>query len=566
MEKSERIRYARGGAPADMALDNCMLVNVLSGEVHPASVAVAGGLVVGIEGKYPAEERIDLEGRYLAPGFMDAHVHIESSMVTLPQFAAAVVPRGTTSVFTDCHEIANVLGLAGVEYILNSAATIPMDVYVMLPSCVPATPLETSGAVLEAEDLRALVGSPRVCGLGELMNFPGTIAGDPSILAKLALFPEGPVDGHAPGLSGQDLSAYIAAGPDSEHECTTAREAREKLGKGMYIFLREGTEARNLIDLLPVRNEFNNDRLCLCTDDRHPADLMERGHMDSMLEKAVQAGVPAVSAIQMATINTARRFRLPDRGGVAPGFAADLVVLEDLKSFRPVAVYKDGRRVASDGELAAEPGGEVSVGSTFNVRDFSAARLEVRGSGIMRVIEVVPGQIVTGSGLAEASVEGGRAVSDPARDLLKIAVVERHRGTGNLGVGFVRGFGLRSGALASSVAHDSHNVVVVGCSDEDMAAAVQALVAMEGGQVVVSGGKVRASLALPIAGLMSPLPLNEVAAGVESLNAVAAELGCSLPDPFMAMSFLALPVIPELKLTDRGLVDVSGFAHVDLFA
>jgi adenine deaminase len=564
----ERIRLARGSGEVDLLLTNCKLVNVLSGAIHPASIAVAGDTVVGIDGEYGARETLDLGGRYVAPGFADAHVHLESSMVSVAGFAEAVVPRGVTMVFTDCHEIANVLGLEGIRYMIESAAEAPIDLFVMLPPCVPATPLETSGAVLEAEDLEPMVGEPRVIGLGELMNFPGTIGGDPKILAKLALFPRGPVDGHAPGLSGNELSAYIAAGPDSDHECTSIGEATEKMRKGMYVFMREGTGARNLVDLLPLVNAENSPRLCLCTDDRHPGDLLERGSIDSMIGTAIGSGVSPVTAIQMATINPARRFGLRGRGAVAVGYLADMVVLDDLASAGVDMVFKGGRLVAEGGKLTVPAGRGASVpASSFDVSGFSSERLRIPASAAKaRVIGLVPDQIVTQSLLLDVPAEKGEAVQDTGQDILKLAVVERHGGTGNVGLGFVKGFGLERGAIASSVAHDSHNIVAVGASDEDMAAAVEKIVEMGGGQVVAAAGEVRASVSLPIAGLMSRLPLPDVVKETQKLRDASAELGCRVADPFMTMSFLALPVIPELKLTDRGLVDVGRFEIVPLFA
>ncbi len=565
MELERLISLARGAGEVDLLLTNCLLVNVLSGRVHPASIAIADGVVVGLDRGYTARRTIDLGGAYVAPGLMDAHVHLESSMLTVPEFARAVVPHGTTTVVTDCHEIANVMGASGIEYMIESARTAPIDVYVMLPSCVPATPLETSGAVLDAASLAELKSLPGVIGLGEFMNFPGTIAGDAGVLAKLALFRGMPIDGHAPGLSGKDLAAYVAAGPDSDHECVTAIEAEEKLQKGMYLFLRQGTSARNLLDLLPAVNASNSSRCCLCVDDMHPDELIETGHIDELVRMAVGAGVSPVTAIQMATINSARRFGLAGHGAVAPGYAADLVVFDDLESLQVTSVFKGGEQVAARGELIAEAGVAPASGSTFHVADFGPARLRLEGKGRARVIGVVPGQLVTESLTAEVGFDGGAARTDPDRDIIKIAVVERHKGTGNVGVSMVRGFGLSSGALASSVAHDSHNIVVVGCSDEEMAVAVESVIEMGGGQVVADGKKVVASLALPIGGLMSPLPAGEVASRLEELNRSAAALGCALTDPFMTMSFLALPVIPSLKLTDKGLVDVEAFAFVSPF-
>lgn len=566
MDLERLISLARGAEEVDLLLTNCLLVNVLSGRVHHASIAMVGGLVVGLDKDYPARETVDLGGGYVAPGFMDAHVHLESSMLTVGEFARAVVPHGTTAVVTDCHEIANVMGKAGIEYMLESARGSTLDVYVMLPSCVPATPLETSGAVLDADALELLRDLPEAIGLGEFMNFPGVIAGDPAVLAKLALFQGMPIDGHAPGLSGKDLSAYIIAGPDSDHECVTAMEAEEKLQKGMYVFMRQGTSARNLLDLLPAMNASNSSRCCLCVDDMHPDQLMASGHIDELVRMAVGAGVSPLTAIQMATINTARRFGLAARGAVAPGYIADLVVLDDLESLQVQAVFKGGRKVAERGELILEAGEAAEAGSTFNVADFGPKRLRLEGVGRARVIGVVPGQLVTESLLEDVEFDVGAARTDPGRDILKIAVVERHKGTGNVGVSMVRGFGLGSGALASSVAHDSHNIVAVGCSDEEIVVAVERIIEMGGGQVVVDGKKVVSSLALPIGGLMSPLPAPEVAAKVDELNRSAAALGCAIADPFMTMSFLALPVVPSLKLTDMGLVDVEAFAFVSPFS
>ena len=565
MERERIVRLARGADEVDLLLTNCFLVNVLSGRVHPASIAVAGGLVVGLDRGYSARETVDLGGRFVAPGLMDAHIHLESSMLTVPEFARAVLPHGTTTVVTDCHEIANVMGASGIEYMIDSAREATIDVFVMLPSCVPATPLETSGAVLDADALGPLKALPEVIGLGEMMNFPGTIAGDPGVLAKLALFEGMPVDGHAPGLTGPDLAAYVIAGPDSDHECVTPLEAEEKLQKGMYLFLRQGTSARNLLDLLPAVNAANSGRCCLCVDDKHPDELIESGHIDELVRMAVGAGVSPLTAIQMATINTARRFGLSGLGAVAPGYRADMVVFDDLESLQVTEVFKAGRRVAAGGELTAKMGKAPDAGATFHVSGFGKDRLRLAGKGRARVIGVIPGQLVTESLLEQVDFEEEAALTDLARGILKIAVVERHRGTGNVGVSMVRGFGLTTGALASSVAHDSHNIVAVGTSDEEIAGAVERVIEMGGGQVVVRGGETLASLALPIAGLMSPEGAGEVAAKVRALNEAATGLGCAMEDPFMTMSFLALPVIPSLKLTDRGLVDVEAFDFVEPF-
>jgi adenine deaminase len=565
-ERARLIEVARGDAPADTLLESARLVNVRSGEIHEADIAIYQGRIAGF-GDYEARETVDLEGRYVCPGFIDAHVHIESSMVTVPEFARAVVPRGTTTVVTDPHEIANVLGVEGIRYMLDSSQGLPLRVFVMASSCVPATDMETSGAMLEASEIQTLLEHPRVIGLAEVMNFPGVFLGMPEVLAKIEAAGDRPVDGHAPGLSGLPLNAYTAAGIGSDHECTQLEEAREKLRRGMHIFIREGTTARNLEALLPLVTPENAVNCSFCTDDRHPEDLLDEGHIDALVRMAITAGLDPVTAVQMATINTANYFGLRGLGMIAPGYRADLIVFERLDELRPAKVYSAGRIVAESGDyVGSRPEPPAPPGSGIRV-DWDAVNLELAAEvGVSaRVIEAIPEQIITGLSVEDAKVEDGRAVADPARDLLKIAVIERHRGTGNVGVGFVRGFGLQSGAIASTVAHDNHNIVVVGTNDADMMAAARAVADTGGGQAVVANGKVIASVPLPIAGLMSDLPLEEVRDRVESLTRAARSLGGKLPDPLMTMSFLALAVIPELKITDLGLVDVSQFKRVPLF-
>jgi adenine deaminase len=563
--RARLIEVARGDAPADTLIKNARLVNVRSGEIHEADIAIFAGRVAGF-GNYEAHETIDVEGQHVCPGLIDAHVHIESSMVTVPEFARAVVPRGTTAVVTDPHEIANVLGVPGIRYMLESSEGLPLRVFAMASSCVPATHMETAGAALEAADIARLFEHPRVIGLAEVMNYPGVFLGVPEVLAKIEAAGDRPVDGHAPGLSGPPLNAYTAAGIGSDHECTRLEEARDKLRRGMHIFIREGTTARNLKTLLPLVSFANSAHCSFCTDDRHPEDLLSEGHIDALIRLAIGEGLDPITALQMASINTATYFGLRGLGEVSPGYRADLIVFEDPRDFRARAVFVEGRLVAEEGRyLGPRPAAPAPPGSGVRV-NWEAVDLAVAAEDgkRARVIHAIPGQIVTGQSVEELQVEGGRLVADPERDLLKIAVIERHRATGNVGVGFVRGFGLRRGAIASSVAHDNHNIVALGASDEDILHAARFVAETDGGQAVVADGQVLASVPLPIAGLMSDLPLEEVRDRVQALAQAARGLGGTLPDPLMTMSFLALAVIPELKITDLGLVDVNEFARVPL--
>lgn len=567
MELEKRIALARGEGRVDLLLKNCRVVNVFSGGVERTSIAVAGGIIVGL-GDYRAKKVIDCRGAYCAPGFTDSHVHIESSMVTVPEYARAVVPRGTTTVVIDPHEIANVFGLSGIRYMLNASEGCPLNVYVMLSSCVPACGLDTSGAELTSSDLASLWSEERVLGLAEMMNYPGVLNRDPEVMAKLRAAAGRPIDGHAPGLSGKDLNAYIAAGVGSDHECSSLSEAREKLARGMYIMLREGSAAKNLQTLLPVCTPGSCRRCLLATDDRHPEDLLAEGHIDYLLRTAIAEGVDPVDAIRMATLNAARYFGIPASGAVAPGYRADLVTFGSRKKLEIDRVFKDGRLVARGGKMVLkgwEPELPMLRGSiNINWADLADFRVPA-GEGKARVIGVVPDQIFTRSLRLSLKTRRGEAVSDPKRDILKIAVLERHTASGRVGVGFVRGFKLQSGALASSVAHDSHNIIVVGTDDKDMMTAVIEVVRMGGGQAVVEGDRVMAALPLPIAGIISPRPLAEVRQAVIALNSAARRLGSRLKDPFMTLSFLALPPIPSLKITDRGLVDADNFRIVPLY-
>ncbi len=559
---------ARGERPADLLLRNARVVNVFTGELETTDVAIASGVIVGVGPGYRAAQERDLAGRVLAPGFMDAHMHVESAMVPPAEFARAVVPQGTTTVVIDPHEIANVFGAAGIDYLLAAREGIPLDVFVMLPSAVPASHMETAGAALSAADLAPFMQHPAVLGVGEMMNFPGVIAGDPEVLRRAAIAGAKRVDGHAPGVRDQALNAYILAGVGSDHECTTVAEAEQRLRRGMYLMIREASNARNLAALLPAVTPANSRRCLLVTDDRTPADLLDEGHINFLVRKAIGLGLDPILAVQMATLNVAEYFGLRGRGAIAPGYRADMVVLDDLSAdFAVLEVYRAGALVAANGQLLAESRTTVPpLPNSVHLPALTAASFAIPAAGERaRIIGLVPDQIVTRALSDAVRVENGMAVADPARDILKLAVIERHGRGGAVGLGFVQGFGLREGALASSVAHDSHNIIVVGTNDADMLAAAQALAGMQGGQVAVAGGTVLAAVPLPIAGLMSDQPVETVRAQADALNAATRGLGCPLHAPFMALSFLALPVIPSLKLTDQGVVDVEQFALVALF-
>ena len=568
MSIATTVQAARGDARVDLLLTNCKIVNVLNGQIEEGNLALVDGLIAGI-GDYSARDTHDLQGRYVAPGFIDSHVHIESSMASVTEFARTVVANGTTTVVADPHEIANVLGTTGIDYMLASAENQPMNVYYALPSCVPATDLETSGAVLRAADMEPYWEKERIVALAEMMNFPGVLYADPHVMAKLeaARKHNKPVDGHAPGLTGKDLNAYVSAGIKSDHECTTAAEAAEKLRAGMHIMIREGTTARNLDALLPIVNEQNWQRLMWCTDDRHPHELLAEGHIDDIVRSAISKGLNPVMAIQMATVNPAGYFGLQHLGAITPGRQADLIVFSDLEAPRAETVYCRGVLTAQAGKLlpAITRPRPVTVPQAMNL-DPTKVDFKISAAGDqIRVIEVVPDQVVTGQSVMAANQVNGVVVADPDRDLCKIAVVERYSGSARVGLGFVHGLNLREGALASSVAHDSHNIIVAGTSDEDMQAAVAEIVAMGGGMVVVSNTDVKASLPLPIAGLMSADPIEEINRQMEGLLSAAKAIGTRLRDPFMTLGFLALAVIPELKITDIGLIDVNLFEPVSLF-
>jgi adenine deaminase len=566
------LAVARGDAPADLLLAGGQLVNVLSGEIYPAEVAIFRDRIAGVSatpGQYQARQTLDLGGDYIAPGFIDAHVHIESSLLLPAEFANAVLPHGTTSVVSDPHEIANVHGLDGIRFMLDASEGLALRVFVMLSSCVPATHMETSGARLTADDLASLVGEPRVLGVAEMMNYPGVVGGADDMVAKARLGHGAKlrVDGHAPMVGGMALQAYIAAGVTSDHESVTAHEALEKLRSGMHIHIRQGSTARNLDALLPIVNERTARFCSFSTDDKQPDDLEHEGHLDHSVRRAIGSGLDPVLALQMASLNTARHYGLNDLGAIAPGYLADIVTFADLADIRISRTFASGGLVAEGGRLLApQRNGTRPPVNRITAPGLSESSFAIRATGkAARIIGAVPNQIVTTTIIEEPATKDGFVVADPASDTLKIAVIERHNGTGNVGVGLVRGFGLRVGALASSVAHDSHNIVVIGASDAEMLLAAQTVVQMGGGICAVRADDVLAKLPLPVAGLMSDRSLEFARDAMAHLLDAANALGCPLDNPYMAMAFLALPVIPELKITDKGLVDVPSFSLCPLF-
>jgi adenine deaminase len=565
-ELKERIAVARGRKEADLVLRGGSLINVFSGEIYRADVAVYRGRVAGI-GEYKGKRVVDISSRYLLPGLIDSHVHIESSQLTPAEFAKAAIVHGTTTVIADPHEIANVLGLRGICYFLRASTDLPIDFFFLLPSCVPATPLETSGTRLSASDLMPLMNHKRVLGLAEMMNYHGVLSGDREVLRKIKTFQGRVIDGHAPGLSGRDLNAYIGAGIQSDHECISADEAREKVRLGMTVFIREGSSAKDLEVILPALTPANSLCFCLATDDLQARDL-QNGSINLLVIKAMGFGLDPMTAIRTATINPARHFCLKNRGAILPGYIADILVIDDLKRFTIQMVFKNGTLVAENGICIAPciHTSHASLKNTVKIPEITEDHISIMAKGPkVRVIELIPGQIETRQTVLSASVKNGMVVSDTKRDILKLVVIERHLGTGRRGIGLVKGFGMKSGALASTVGHDSHNIISVGVNDSDIVAAVREIKRIHGGFVVAYNNKVIASHPLPVAGLMSDQPMDVVVQKQAEVERSAASMGAAPDHPFGTLAFLALPVIPELKLTDRGLVDVRKFDFVDLF-
>lgn len=564
----EMILAARGDLAPDLVLKNARIVNVFTKEIESGDVAIKDGYIVGI-GEFDGEEEIDIGGRIICPGLIDGHIHIESSMISPSEFAGAVAPHGTTAVIADPHEIANVAGEEGIRYMLEASAGLPVDIFFMLPSCVPATPLDESGAELSADELEPFYKEERVAGLAELMNSFGTVRADEEIIRKIhgANSYGKRIDGHAPFLTGKDLNAYITAGVRSDHECSSAEEAIEKLKLGQYIMIREGTAARNLEALLPLFDDKYCDRCMLVTDDKHGSDLIDNGHIDYIIRKAIRAGKDPLNAIKMATLNAAMYFGLKDRGAIAPGYIADIIVLSDLEEFTVEKVFKNGRLTVDGGKnVRAIKSPSIDkekyprVFNSFNLREIKPSDLEIRDEGTKkRVIKVIPGQILT----EELIMESSSKQAEPDKDIIKLAVIERHKGTGHTGVGFVSGYGLKKGAIASSVAHDSHNLIVAGCTDDDMALAANTVRENGGGLAVVCDGKVLSSLPLPIGGLMCEMNVNEVEDILRVMKEQARQLGVNEGiDPFMTLAFTALPVIPKLRLLTQGVVDVDKQSYV----
>ena len=590
LDLERMISLAKGQERVDLVVKNAKIVNVFSGEIHQADVAIADGIFVGFgEEAYNTENLYDAQGRYMCPGLIDGHIHIESTFLSPREFCNAAALHGTSAVVCDPHEIANVLGLKGIDYLLQSSLGLPVKIYFMMPSCVPATHMETSGAAILAKDIREYIDRypELVIGLAEMMNYPCVIYEDKEILSKLIAVGSRPKDGHAPLLSGKSLDAYIIAGMGSDHECTNLKEATEKLRKGMHIMIRQGTHEKNLQDLIPIINEFNSFRISLVSDDRDPIDLKENGHLDHLVRTAISFGLPPIRAIQMVSINTARYFGLKNRGAIAPGFGADFILLDDLESFRISEVFLGGKKIdnrcinrtknETDSVLNTNNNNNKSLSSFLqnsmyikSVNDpnmFVIPTDSATASSCLKVIGVIPGQIITQKRTIPAKLDKRYGVvADAQRDLAKVAVIERHHRTGNVGLGFVQGLGLERGAIASSVAHDSHNLVVAGMNDIDMLVAVRYISSIGGGLAVAENGHTTAGLPLPIAGLISNQPIESVISNLTAVNQACSKLGSNvIKDPFMLLSFLSLPVIPSLKLTDKGLVDVDKFHFTSLW-
>lgn len=569
----KRIDIAMGKIPADLVIKNCKVVDVYTGRILEGDIAISDGLIAGI-GEYNGREEVDAKKAYAAPGFIDSHIHIESAYVSPEEIGRLVIPHGTTTIVADPHEIVNVSGLTGMEYMIDASKKTALDIKYMLPSCVPATPFENAGAIVEAEDMSDMLKEDAVLGLGEFMNFPGIIEAHDPVLNKLvAAYQENKlIDGHSPGLEGNALNAYASARIHTDHECSTVEEMLDRLSRGMYVLMREGSACHDLRNLLKAVTSTNSRRCLLCSDDRQPKTIFEQGHIDGHLRICREEGIDAITAIQMASLNAAECFHLFDRGAIAPGLRADIVLLEDLEKFQVQKVWIEGELVAQEGRylLPIEKQDISSVKGKICVKDFSKERLKLQlKSNRVHVIDILPGGVVTGKGIAQVQLDqDGNFLYNPEEDIVKIAVIERHHGTGNVAVALLRGYGIKKGAVALTVAHDSHNIIAVGVTDEDMEFAVQQLIAQNGGFIIVHEGKVLASMPMPIAGLMSDQSGEWVDEKLTQLHEIAhRELEISRDvEPMMTLCFMSLPVIPELKLTDMGLFDVNTFQFISVEA
>lgn len=569
-ELKKLILTASGARKADTVIKNCKVVNVFSGKIIEGDIALCGDQIAGV-GEYEGEVEIDAEGRYAAPGFIDSHIHIESSYLSPEELGMLLVPHGGTTIIADPHEIVNVLGIPGLDYMMKAAENTKLDIKYMLPSCVPATPFEHAGAVIDAEDMEDPILRDNILGLGEFMNFPGVVNADDATLDKLMVAKDAGklIDGHSPGITGKALNAYCAARIRADHECDTIQDFEERLDNGMYVMLRQGSACKNLKSLLPAVTPENSRRVIFCSDDRQPKTILEEGHLDNHLRLCVEEGLDPVTAIRMATLNAAECFGLDDRGAIAPGYRADIVLLDDLKDFKADKVWVAGELTADQGKYLPEVIKEdiTPVMGSVHLKDFSAEKFKMNLKGNrVHTIEIQPGGVVTKKSVDEIQVKDGEFVFDPGQDIVKVAVVERHQLTGNVACGFLKGYGIKEGAVALSVAHDSHNIIVVGVSDEEMAFAAEALKEQSGGVVLVKDGKVIESMPMPIAGLMSDQSAEWVDAKLTALHEKAYEvLGVNDDvEPVMTLCFMSLAVIPELKLTDEGLFDVTKFAFIDV--
>jgi len=552
------LRIATADEPADLLLRGGRVVNVFTGEIEQASIAIADGRIVGVGNYSAAEQVIDLDGAYVAPSFIDGHFHTESSLLWITQFARAVVPHGTGAIVTDPHEIVNVAGLTGLNALVDASRDLPLAVHFTMPSCVPASPRETSGAVINAADIAEGLRNPAAVGLGEMMNFPGVLGGEPEIHARLEAARGHLKDGHAPGLTGRNLDAYALSGMTSDHESTSLEEGREKLRRGFMLMIREGSTEHNLRELLPLVNDHTWARCCFASDDRDCTTLLQDGHINATLRLAVSLGLDPIRALRMATFNVASYWRLDHIGAIAPGYWANLAIIEDVRDFTVQQVYWQGKLVAANGHAEFEVQTDIpaALRNSVHIPNLTLDSLRLRPEDARRAVGTIDGQIVTKLLEVEPNVIDDNAVPDLDRDLLKLVCVERHHATGNIGVGYVNGFGLRRGALATSIAHDAHNIVAVGTNDADILAAIQAVAASQGGLAAVADGQVLAHLALPVAGILSDQPLEETAAVYERMEATAKELGSSLHSPFGLLAFMALSVIPEARVTDQGFIIV----------